>query len=172
MRRMRVIQLTQGKVANVDAEDYDRLNQYNWAAKKCANNWYAQRLVYLPRPDGKKGAHTSIMMHQEVLGHRGRVDHRDMNGLNNRKGNLRKSTRSQNLANARKRVHASSRYKGVSWDNEAQKWRSRITVSGKTIALGRFEDEKEAAAVYDTAARRYFGEFARTNLDLNITGSN
>jgi hypothetical protein len=91
------------------------------------------------------------------------VDHKDNNGLNNQKQNLRICTYSENGANQRKTRGASSKYKGVHWDKGRSKWRSEINVAGCRISLGRVSSEEEAGEAYDKAAYRAFGSFAKLN---------
>ena len=90
------------------------------------------------------------------------VDHRNRDGLDCRRQNLRWATRSQNAANSAGRP-SSSRYKGVHWDPITGKWRARVTLHRRTTNLGRFSDEAAAARAYDVAADDAFGEFARPN---------
>lgn len=85
------------------------------------------------------------------------------NGLDNRRANLRAATRSQQGANRRDRRGA-SRFKGVSWSEERGRWQAHIRVNGKSIGLGRFDEEIEAARAYDKAALSAWGEYASLNL--------
>jgi hypothetical protein len=151
----REIRLTQGKVAIVDDEDFRRLSCYNWYAHRAGNKWYAER---------KKNRKT-VKMHHAILGISGglEVDHQDGNGLRNTRDNLRLATKSQNAQNKKKPCGGTSRFKGVSWRESNKKWRAQIRANGHLIQLGDFDDEEDAAKTYDEAARRYFGEFARTN---------
>ena len=55
-------------------------------------------------------------------------------------------------------------YKGVSWDKDAGKWKSYIRDHNKLIHLGRYDNEREAAAVYNATATRIFGVFAKPNV--------
>lgn len=107
----------------------------------------------------------SILMHHVVLGieREVRIDHRNGNGLDNRKVNLRPCTHSQNLQNQRKRKDNTSGYKGVAWHPGARKWYAYIQVEKKRLHLGLFANPVEAAQAYDAAARLHFGEFARPN---------
>lgn len=91
------------------------------------------------------------------------IDHRDTDGTNNRINNLRKATRSQNMANLNPRDFTQSGLKGVIKSRD--KWLARITVSNKRIRIGLFNKKEEAAAAYAKAAQHYFGEFARTDHD-------
>lgn len=155
-----LISLTQGKFAVVDSADFERLNQYKWYAQKHRNTWYAYRNQ---RKDN--GKYTLIAMHREILRPLTgmETDHKDGNGLNNRRVNLRTATISQNQHNQRPQKKGISKYKGVSWYRNSHKWRAKIEINGRTISLGYFFCEIEAAKTYDTVARKYFGEFARTN---------
>lgn len=92
-----------------------------------------------------------------------RANMNDNNKLNNQKSNLRIVTPHQNAMNMSKRKGCSSIYKGVIWDKSRNKWQSKIKLNGKTIHLGRFTNEKDAAKAYDNAAKQKFGEYALIN---------
>lgn len=155
-----LIELTQGKVAVVDNEDAD-LALVNWCARKASKTFYAYRQVR-----DESGKLTLLALHQAVarrLGFTGIADHRDRDGLNCRRGNLRPATQSQNAANRTGRQGTSSGLKGVTWDRRAGKWAASIMVNYKRRYLGRHVDKTEAAKAYDAAAREEFGEFAVVN---------
>ncbi len=155
------IKLTQGKVALVDDVDFEFLSRFNWIAardhKKQA--WYAQANTY--RPDGKR---TTVSMHRLIMGNPpGKmVDHRDGNTLDNRRQNLRMSSALENSRNMR-RKSTTSQFKGVSWATKEGKWRAQIRIVGRSLHLGFFADQSEAARAYNDAAEKHFGEFARLN---------
>lgn len=159
---MRTVPLTQGFVAQIDDADYERVCQFKWSATRTTSNVYAIRKV--PKPGGRT---TSQLLHRFILGVTDRkidVDHKDHNGLNNQRYNLRRTVRGEHDGNRRK-THGSSQYKGVSWDRSKDKWRACIRIE-KTIHLGYFADEKEAALAYDSAARTRFGVMANCNFPL------
>lgn len=156
---MKEIELTQGRVALVDDEDFEELNRFKWFAHRWRHGWYAKR--NLQRVEGKR---PFLSMHCQIMGKISglEMDHRDGNGLNNQKDNLRFATRSQNMAN-RKPSPKSSKYKGVSWDTNKKKWVSCLRKNKISRHLGYFLNEINAALAYDEAARKYHGEFAKTN---------
>lgn len=152
---MKQISLTQGKVALVSDEDFDYLNQFKWTASFVHKTWYAQRGVYHA---GKK---TTQYMHRLVC-EGGIIDHRDGDGLNNQRGNLRGCTHAENLRNRGKTKSNTSGHKGVYWNNPKQKWQARIQVDGKHYHLGYFDNITSAAEAYAQGAAKYHQEFART----------
>lgn len=143
-------------VARVDDEDYEYLMQFSWTAQNTSSpTWYASGRV--------NGEHT--YMHRIIMNcPRGTiVDHENGDGLDNRRSNLRLSTRSQNTANSLIYSTNTSGFKGVSWNKSMRKWEANISINGKKIYLGVFSDPLEAALSYDTAARELFREFALVN---------
>jgi len=92
------------------------------------------------------------------------IDHRDGNGLNNQRCNLRLCTHRQNLMNRRKtHKRCSSKFRGVSWEKRSGKWCAQIMIHYRHIHLGYFDDEVLAALAYNEAATKHFGEFAHLN---------
>jgi hypothetical protein len=151
------IPLTLGKVTTVDSADYPALSQFLWYAKYVHGLWYAVR-------NGRRNEKShSIRMHNQILGVKP-VDHRDGDGLNNRRQNLRPATTLQNQWNRSVQKNNVSGFKGVSLQSRCtHKWRARIRVEGRQLFLGEFFSPEEAAKAYDAAASQYFGEFARLN---------
>lgn len=156
---MKEIQLTQGKFAQVSDHRFEYLSQWKWQAHKVKgyDKWYVTRTE-----DRKE-----IRMHRFIMNapQDMDVDHKDNNGLNNQDENLRICTESQNLANQGKQKHNTSGYKGVAWHKGNKMWQANITVNMKQISLGYSKDPIEAAKIYDNAAKKYYGEFARLNFE-------
>lgn len=147
---MKEIPLTQGKVASVDDCDYEYLNQWKWHPLKSGKTFYAVR---------NSGSRGKVFMHNEIglrAGLKHHVDHKDRDGLNNRRSNLRSATHKQNCENFGLRKDNISGCKGVSWDKQLSKWRARIKHNYKTIHLGVFEDLDDAIAARKKAERKYF----------------
>ena len=154
--------MTQPKYAKVDPGDYERMRKNEWFTKKGRNSFYAFRREATGKPGNKK----LIYMHQEVIEvPEGMVaDHINHDGMDNRSGNLRAATHSQNMCHRKKSSRAThSKYKGIYWHKNIRKWQARIKCNKKRIELGYFRDEIEAAKAYDRAAMKYHGEFACLN---------
>ena len=150
------IPLTQGKVALVDDEDGGTVSPHRWYAKREGRVWYAYRNV--PSITTKSG-YTTLAMHRYLTDYR-MVDHKNGNGLDNRRSNLRPADRKRNGAN--RGPNTAYLLKGVIVAPNG-KFRARITVDGHQKHLGVFHSYQEAAEAYDAAALLYFGEFARIN---------
>ena len=153
---MKEIKLTQRKVALVDDEDYETLNKFKWYAKKMVNgSFYAGRR--------KNGKH--VYLHSEIMPAADgmETDHRDNDGLNCQRGNLRNCTHIQNTMNRRMSSSSTSRFKGVSWHKRDKRWQASIRVNKELKHLGYFHFLKEAALAYNEAAVKHFGEFACLN---------
>lgn len=157
IRPFKMISLTQGKFALVDAADFDWLNKYPWHAKRYDRLWYAVNSYEI------NGRRTTRRMHRMILNvPKGKqTDHRNLNGLDNRRTNLRICTHGQNNQNRRVCRNSASQYKGVF--RSGKKWSAAIKINYKKYHLGTFANEIDAAKVYDTAALELFGEFALLN---------
>jgi len=162
---MKEIPLTQGQVALIDDDMFDRISRFKWYAEKHPCGWYAR--ATLPFVNGKW---PTVLMHQLIMGMPDSfVDHINHNGIDNRIENLRLATCRQNGMNRRKQKGTSSIYKGVCWHKKYEKWESLIKLpNGQREHLGMFDKEHEnmAAFAYDLAAMEHYGEFAKLNLSI------
>lgn len=154
------IPLTQGKFATIDEKDLEIISRCSWHYIAKGGLEYAETVIER-RP---VSMHRLIMNPEKGL----EIDHRDSNGLNNTRSNLRPCTRRQNMMNRRKLKIGSSRFKGVSHSKNRSKWKAFIRIHKRTIYLGTHETEIGAAQAYDAAARELFGEFARTNFEESL----
>lgn len=151
---MKQIKLSQGKVAIVDDDDYERVNAYKWFAHKNRNTYYAETKI----------ERKNIALHRLILGVTDQhIDHINRNGLDNRKCNLRYATISQNNINSAKKKGCTSIYKGVYFHKDRGVWVSRARLHKGYYYLGSFQNEIEAAKAYDRKAIELFGEFACLN---------
>lgn len=95
------------------------------------------------------------------------TDHADGNQLNNQRYNLRPSTKAQNCSNRKiRKNNNSSKYVGVCWKKENNKWCAVISHQNKSLWLGYFKNEEEAAKEYDNAALKLKGNFSVLNFPI------
>src|ERR1700757_2583296 len=94
---MKTLPLTQGRVALVDDEDYDWLNQWKWSY---SNHGYARRGERLFSGSYKT---VHILMHRAIMHAPDgvEVDHINHDSLDNQKVNLRLASHKQNSHNLR-----------------------------------------------------------------------
>lgn len=161
--------LTRGKEAILDPDCY-WMNRWAWSATRRPNadgvdTWYAvHETRWDPRP------RTHHYMHREVLSApRGvHVHHKNGNGLDNRRANLEIVTPTTHARQYRPRPggkrRGSSQYRGVCWIPKRGKWLACITIDGRSVKLGKFDDERDAALAYDMAALAHYGEGAQFNV--------
>jgi len=143
----------------LDPEDYYRYVGFNWYAYGHINKLYAVRNIEVNGKLRAQRLHRLIMnAPNSVI-----VDHKNCESLDNRQANLRHATLSQNMQNRKKRKNTSSQYIGVWFIKATGKWESRIKHNGKSIFLGKFKNEIDAAKAYDLTAFKLRGEFARLN---------
>jgi hypothetical protein len=151
---IRLIPLTQGQVAIVDADRHEWASQWNWYAVYNRNT----DTHYAVRP-GRQGESRTVLLHRQILGEpEGQVDHINGNPLDCRMQNLRPCTPSQNLANRRPQRNNTSGYRGVY--RHRNRWQAQICLARKTINLGTFATKDAAIAVRKAAEAKYHGEFA------------
>lgn len=150
--------------ALIDAGDLSLVQGRNW-------NWS-------PRSDGEESGRVTLAttgpqtpLARIITGADGiheRVMHRNDDPLDCRRRNLIVRTCAEQVhANRKMRTQhgrpCTSKFKGVCWDPNREKWLAQIRKDGVGKHLGRFRDELAAAEAYDEAARKLFGEHARLN---------
>lgn len=152
----RLIPLTQGKISTIDASDFNLVNVNGWHALKSSTGGFYAAFR-------SNGMHRLIMNAPKGV----EVDHRDMDGLNNRRSNLRLATHQQNAFNRGPSKRNRSGIKGVRFVSRGRNWEARINICGKLKSLGRFSNKNSAAIAYINAAKIEHGEFARTEKGVN-----
>jgi hypothetical protein len=154
--------LTSGGFARVSRKDFVRVSQQSWWARKYGRRTYA--VGHAVKPDG---SFTKCYLHRVILGLTDRkikTDHKDGDGLNCLRSNLRACSNQQNSSAFRQlKIGKTSRFRGVSWKTDKQRWVVQLRYFYLHIYGGLFTDEIEAAKAYDALAARYFGSFARLN---------
>lgn len=141
-----------GLVALVDKKDLPKVGAHVWTAEIGTHTIYAVRNV----GNRLERMHTIICPSPD----RRVPDHISGIGIDNRRANLRLITRSANNINREKRT-GTSVYPGVYWHAQRAAWTARLKVNGKTLFLGRFADERDAAMAYVRATEQQFGKVLR-----------
>lgn len=138
----------------VDENIYNDLIKYKW----CMSNGYVCGTVNK----------ILVSLHRYIMNYTGEdiVDHINNNTLDNRKCNLRIITPAQNAMNKKSSRNSTSKYIGVSWCKNRKKWQSYITINNKSIQLGRFNNEIEAAKIRDIATLKYYCEYGNLNFPI------
>lgn len=156
--RTRRLDLGHGRVVLVDDADLDMLRQFKWLPVRRGQTYYARsrfggatiymhRLLLLPDPDQS-------------------VDHKNGNGLDNRRANLRVADACGQARNSRKGGGV-SRFRGVYLNRNTGRWYAQVSIRDRSIHLGTFDSEEEAALARDAAARVHYGEFGRFNFEAD-----
>lgn len=174
-----------GKFAQVDDEDFEYLNQFIWHVHKSKHTFYAVRCKTKKEFKGVKGwnpyKQVAVRMHREVLkitNQKILVDHKDGNGLNNQKSNIRIANYSQNSQNRKPKEGRTSKFMGVDLKKSYYKvkegkkayirWQVQLVPHKGARPITKVfpftpEGEIEAAKWRDKLAKKYFGKFARLN---------
>lgn len=151
------VPISRGYFVTIDKDDYERVTQWKWTALPTQWTVYARRNVK------KNGKQHSLYLHRFIMGDPEglEVDHRDCNGLNNSKSNLRVANDSQQNCNQRIQKRSYSGIKGVGWNKTRGKWQAYIGLGQKTRHLGFYNTKEEAAAARATAANILHRDFVR-----------
>ncbi len=120
--------------------------KHYWRIGLNGKSYMAHRIVYF--------------LHHGVDPENAMIDHINGNGLDNRIQNLRLATQQENQRNQQKPIKNKSGFRGVTWHNQAKKWKARIKINYKEKHLGLFIELTDAVAARRLAEERDFGRFS------------
>lgn len=147
------INLSSGKFALVDNEDYWFLRRFKW--------YFDGNYAYMQRSGKNIAMHRLITMVSDGFV----IDHKNRDKLDNRKDNLRICSHRDNNRNCMTKKTGYFLYKGVGQSTGSKRFYARIRVDKKPLYLGSYPTQEDAAMAYDAAAVKYFGEFAKLNFE-------
>jgi hypothetical protein len=160
-----LVPLTKGYFALISAADIQAVGQRHWHVRVVEGSTpYASRAVR--RPDG---GITTESLHRFIGSQMGLssdalVDHRNGNGLDCRRSNLRAASTNQNAWNSRRARNNTTGIKGVSRHrtrpHSPERYVARVMVGRKSVYLGTFDTIGEAAMAVAAARPALHGEFA------------
>lgn len=124
---MKYIPLSKGQFVIVNDEDFDLLSKYKWHVLKSkrSHSYIANTSIY------KVG---NLKMHRLILGltdPKIKVDHKDRNGLNSTRENLRIATNQQNNRNKSEKRNRKQKYIGARGFKHSKKFAPYIVIDGK-----------------------------------------
>lgn len=158
--------LKTGERVMVDADDYERLKKRVWILRKRKRAEEDEPQVLSMSWNKENTKISSTYLPREVMQEKGDkvVIRKNFSILDFRKSNLLVCSRQQKeRMRPKSKQKYTSKYKGVSWRKQSNKWNAKIYVEKKHIHLGLFLREEDAALEYNHAAIQYFGEDAYIN---------
>jgi hypothetical protein len=167
MKKIEINSKTYGtKYVLVDDEDYDLVNKYKWNLDKMdGDKFYAIHSVNKGRDETGKFRYTSFKIHRLIMNFpKSHIDHKDNDGLNNQRSNLRLATSQQNSANSTVSKRNKTGFKGVTYRKDVDRYACRVRVNGDCLCYGHYKTPEEAAKKYNEVALLHFGEFAKINI--------
>jgi hypothetical protein len=145
-------------VALVDDEDFEMLSKFHWWRGGNRKQYAYQSNSIGNRRYRHKAMHRMIMGYPDSF-----IDHRDGNGFDNRKENLRLCTQRQNTWNKSVQHNSKTGFRGVFFQKELGKFRALIRIDGKQKHIGCFSNAIDAAIAWNNQALKSWGEYARLN---------
>lgn len=144
----------------VDDSDFESLSKHNWYLQVTRHHdkFYAYTVIK------REGKRRSVKMHRLIMGEDipFPIDHKDGNGLNNQRDNLRVATISENGIN-RKTSYNKTGFRGVMYDKRYKSYYVFLHVNNKKRHLGTFVNPVDAAIRYNEEALKVYGKFAVLN---------
>jgi hypothetical protein len=152
MNQIKIPLSSGGYYAIIDVDDEQMVRAHSWCPVLGRSTMYAQT-----RTGGK-----SLYLHRLITNAQigTKIDHKNGNGLDCRKENLRDATNRQQMGNSKHKLGKSG-YRGV--HKVHNRYKALISINNITKHLGYFDTAQEAALAYDKAAMLHFGEFATLN---------
>lgn len=152
--------------ACIDLDEFQKVKdfEYRWHTKlsEYSNTYYAVATKYLGYINNKP-KYKPIYLHQLILDYDPKifsVDHKNKNGLDNRKQNLRLIDKKGNAVNRkRENKNSTSGYRNVSWIEGCGKWVVQLQIEGKNTKLGEFDDVDEAGRFAERMRQTYYKEY-------------
>lgn len=153
--------------ALVDDEDYDNISKNKWYIMKLYH--CDTEILYARRYEGcpKKGNHRAILMHREILNAKSReqkVDHKDGDGLNNQKNNIRICSHSENMSNRKTAYNKKIKYLGVVCNFKSKKYSAAMKFNGVVYRTNSFDTPELAALAYNDLVLKYKPDFGKLNV--------
>ena len=136
----------------IDLEDLEKVKRYTWCVTQKKKRLYAlcrtkSQIVYI---------HQYILNYDNPL----TCDHINLNGLDNRKSNLRICTNGENNRNKPLQKNNTSGVTGIYFHKKNKNWIVQINVNGKPKNFGSFLNKEEAIKKREQLKKEYHGEYA------------
>lgn len=150
----------------VDKQD-EWLLSFKWRAHRDKKTTYARTTII------REGWKKDIFLHRAIMRPTSQqvVDHKNGDGMDCRRSNLRVCSKAENNRNFRPHGKT-SKFKGVSWRAKDECWVMQIHIpnSGKKRITELFpkDQEEQAARRHDHWAKEFHGEYAYLNFPQSL----
>lgn len=144
----------------IDYEDFEKCKDICW----CAQYSEKSHTYYI---HGRTDLGECEYLHRFILGlskeNNVEVDHKDHDGTNNVKKNLRIGTRAQNAMNMSKFKKTKSDYHGIHWNETINKWQVEIWENKNRRYLGFYSNLEKAIKIRKEAEEKYYKDWSYEN---------